>query len=141
MIKFPRTILYAIQAIVELTTEAPGTPISSHKLAARGKMPERFLVQILGHLVSGGVLRSVQGVAGGYYLARNAESITLLDIWDSLDTADRTLIPQMEGLTPELRQCLTHAADQIWAAAQSELSKLTIADLCDKHSHCAAASS
>jgi len=131
--KVPRTILYAIQAIVELSKDAPGAPVSSHTLASRGKMPERFLVQILRCLVSGGILHSVQGVSGGYFLARSIEHITLLNVWDSLDTADRPIIPKVGGLAPELHERLTNAMEQIWEAARSELSRHTVADVAGSH--------
>ena len=47
-----------------------GSPTPASQLAREGRLPERFLVQILRYLVTNGVLTSACGVSGGYSLAR-----------------------------------------------------------------------
>ena len=128
-----KTVLTTMLIVFACSCFTPGKPVSSHTLASRGKMPERFLVQILHCLVSSGILHSVKGVSGGYFLARGIERITLLNLLDSLDTADRPLIPKVDGLAPELHERLTNAMEQIWEAARTELSRYTIADVAGSH--------
>ncbi len=64
--KFSRTVSYALQATLQLAQEDRAAPVPCSQLAAEGKMPERFLLQILRNLVTHGILRSTRGVDGGY---------------------------------------------------------------------------
>lgn len=127
--KVSRTTIYAIQATLELAQSKSNEPISSRELASRGKMPERFLVQVLRSLVSSGILHSVQGVSGGYYLARAPDQITLLSIWESFDNSKTPTIPEVNGLSAAKYRRLSDALATMWEAARLELDKLTIADL------------
>src|SRR5580698_8195016 len=83
--KLSRTVAYAVQATVRLAHSDSGIPVPCSQLAAEGHMPERFLLQILRHLVTHGILNSTRGVDGGYALERNAEDISLLDIIEAID--------------------------------------------------------
>src|SRR5687768_11926120 len=83
--KLSCTIAYAVQATLELAHAEPNRPIACGKIAKRGKMPKRFLLQILRHLVKHKVLCSARGVGGGYYLARAPDKITLLDIVEAIE--------------------------------------------------------
>ncbi len=55
--KISRTIIYAVQVTIALSEIGRDKPVSSRQLADDGKMPERFLPQILRNLVTHGVLR------------------------------------------------------------------------------------
>src|SRR5437762_851884 len=94
-----RTVAYAIRATVELAQMEPNCPIPGREIASRGEMPERFLVQVLHALVLSGVLRSTRGMSGGYYLARDPNTITLLDILESFDHPLKFGVPEQPSLT------------------------------------------
>jgi Rrf2 family protein len=83
--KISRTVGYAVQAMVQLAATEDEGPVSCRRLAEAGGMPERFLLQILRSLVTNGLLRSTRGVEGGYRLARRADEISMLDIFESID--------------------------------------------------------
>src|SRR4026208_1061980 len=83
--KFSRTVSYAVQAVLQLSQLDPHTPVPCSRLASEGKMPERFLLQILRNLVTHGILRSARGVDGGYALLRPPEEITLLDLVEAIE--------------------------------------------------------
>jgi Rrf2 family transcriptional regulator, cysteine metabolism repressor len=127
--KLSRTIVYAIHATLQLSYGERGVPIPCSQLATEGKMPERFLLQILRSLVTRGLLCSTRGVDGGYYLARPAEQISLRDIIDAFDNPLSPAIPVLDALSPEVRKRLLNSLNGASAAAQSELAKLTMADL------------
>jgi Rrf2 family protein len=78
--KLSSTNTYALHATLLLARSEPGIPVPCKQLASQGKLPERFLLQILRQLVKAKILRSTCGVAGGYYLARPTSQITLDDI-------------------------------------------------------------
>jgi Rrf2 family protein len=127
--KLSRTIVYAIHATLQLSSGERGVPIPCSQLATEGQMPERFLLQILRSLVTRGLLCSTRGVDGGYYLARPADQISLRDIIEAFDNPLSPVIPVLDALTPEVRKRLMSSLNGASAAAQSELAKLTMADL------------
>jgi len=127
--KLSRTIAYAIHATLQLAGEEPDVPIPCSQLAAEGRMPERFLLQILRSLVTRGLLRSTRGVDGGYCLARPADQISLRDIVETFDNPLNPAIPAMDALSPEVRKRILASLHGASAAAHNELAKLTMADL------------
>jgi Rrf2 family protein len=79
---------YGLRAMIELATwdSEPGPHLVPIKdLAARQKIPVKFLEQILLSLKNAGLLQSKMGVGGGYHLARPASEITLGQIVRVLD--------------------------------------------------------
>lgn len=58
----------------------PGAALSRRRLAEFFDLPEPYLAKLLQQLSTGGILRSVPGVNGGYRLARAAETISALDV-------------------------------------------------------------
>ena len=57
------------------------------ELAQREDVSSSFLVQILNDLRRGGLIESKRGKAGGYLLAREPETISLLDIVEAVEPA------------------------------------------------------
>ena len=92
-------------------------------------MPERFLLQILRKLVRSGVLKSLRGVEGGYLLARPAEEISLLDVYESFESSLMPSVPPLEGLSDSARQRLLESLTRVYAAARYEMAELKMSDL------------
>lgn len=97
--KLSRTVSYAIAATLQLAKNEGDSPVPCNQIAAEGKMPERFLLQILRSLVTAGILKSTRGVVGGYALNKPAEQITLLDIMEAVEGPYETQVSgQDEGI-------------------------------------------
>lgn len=72
---------YVLLAMVELATfYTSGERLQIRQIATRQNIPERYLEQLLLTLKQNGLVKSVRGPNGGYQLARDPQSITLLDI-------------------------------------------------------------
>lgn len=127
--KVSRTMAYAVQAMLQLAILDSDEPISCSRLAKKGKMPERFLLQVLRNLVTNGLLHSTRGVEGGYYLARPLNKITLLDIFVAFDQTLVPTIAPLTGLPAGTRQVLNDAMESGASAAERELAKVSLADL------------
>jgi Rrf2 family protein len=127
--KVSRTIAYAIHATLQLAGGERGVPIPCSKLAEEGQMPERFLLQILRSLVTRGLLKSTRGVEGGYCLARSPDEISLRDIVESFDNPLNPSVPDLDGLSADVRKRLMTTLTQASTAAHQELESLTVADL------------
>ncbi|MFW2331658.1 MAG: RrF2 family transcriptional regulator, partial [Nitrospinota bacterium] len=68
-----------------LQCEPDNEPISGRVLSEKLRIPYRFLEQILSELKRGGLVRSVRGYNGGYKLDLEAESISIYDIYKTIE--------------------------------------------------------
>jgi len=127
--KLSCTIAYAIHATCNLARAMPGVPIPCSQLARQGKLPERFLLQILRKLVKVGLLESTCGVAGGYFLSRSPQQISLRDIITAFDNPLETLLPVEGGVSGPIHSRIVQVLEAASGAASAELQKVSIAEL------------
>src|SRR5512146_3084141 len=57
-----------------------GTPVAARELAEVERLPGDYVEQILLRLRRAGLVESVRGAKGGYYLARDAAAISVRDV-------------------------------------------------------------
>jgi Rrf2 family cysteine metabolism transcriptional repressor len=67
---------YALQALFDLASQPPGTPVKIAEIARRQKIPQKFLELILAGLKQAGFVESRRGAEGGYLLVRPPETLT-----------------------------------------------------------------
>ena len=128
--KLSRTASYALQAVLQLAqSDASGYPVPCSRLAAEGKMPERFLLQILRTLVTHGILGSTRGVDGGYSLERSPDEISLLDVIEAVDGPVTPSLPPAEGLSEQANSKLKCALAGITELARRELAAVKLIHL------------
>ncbi|GMW01643.1 MAG: hypothetical protein AMXMBFR84_27800 [Candidatus Hydrogenedentota bacterium] len=124
----PKSSEYALRAVVWLARE-PGRTASADLLAERTKVPRRYLHKVLQDLVGGGLVRSQPGPGGGYALAQRPEDITILDVVSSVAPLERIRSCPL-GLPSHTKLCPLHSElDQVYAAAERALGRVTIAKL------------
>jgi Rrf2 family protein len=119
--------------MVELaaTNASESSPAKGERVAEAQRVPLRFLENILGELRQHGLVQSRRGAEGGYWLARNADDITLADI-----------IRAVEGPLATVRgdaaEDLDYAGDvgslkEVWLALRANirqvLESVTLADV------------
>ena len=127
--KLSRTIAYAIHATLQLADGERGVPIPCSQLAAEGKMPERFLLQILRNLVTHGILRSTRGVDGGYALVRPADQISLLEVIEAIEGPYDSPVEVGEGLPEDSQHKLRDALSQVTHTTRSQLESIKLSQL------------
>ncbi|MBW3600165.1 MAG: Rrf2 family transcriptional regulator [Planctomycetes bacterium] len=130
--KLSRTVAYALQATLLLAEDTSRMPVPCSKLAAEGKMPERFLLQILRNLVNHGLLRSTRGVDGGYMLLKKPHDITLLSIIEAIDGPVDAGLVAVEGLPQHARVILEEALNDVAVATRDRLGGVTLSNLLEK---------
>jgi Rrf2 family protein len=131
--KLSRTVSYALQATLQLAEAGTEHPVPCSRLAADGKMPERFLLQILRNLVAHGVLESTRGVDGGYTLRLSPNDVSLLDIIEAVDGPMVSSLPVAEGLNPGSREKLEHFLTEVSEETRTKLAAIRLASLlCDR---------
>jgi len=123
-----RTTAYALHALVQLATFPAKTPIPCRQLAETGKMPERFLLQILRNLVTKGILQSTRGVDGGYFLLRTPDEITLLEIMEAVEGSLQPKLPE-EHLPKDVVAKLTVEFSRCAEMCRKNLGNVTLAHL------------
>ena len=132
--KISRTVAYAVQATLQLAQAKSSLPVPCSQLAAEGKMPERFLLQILRQLVTHGVLHSTRGVDGGYTLDRPPERISLLEVIEAIDGPLNADLVAGEGPPLAHEERLRATLNEITSAARSHLEGVKLSDLMHKES-------
>jgi Rrf2 family protein len=105
------------------------TPVPCSQLACEGKMPERFLLQILRNLVTHNLLLSTRGVDGGYTLTHRPEEITLMDVLDAFDNPLIPTVPILATLPAATEEKLKRTLSRAAEVARQELASLSLADL------------
>jgi Rrf2 family protein len=127
--KLSRTVAYAVQATLQLAETKSATPVPCSQLAAEGNMPERFLLQILRHLVTHGILHSTRGVEGGYTLDREPERISLLELIEAIDGPLLAEVQTGEKLPMPCETRLREALGKITENTRRDLDAVKVSDL------------
>ena len=127
--KLPRTVSYAVRATLQLAQLSAQGPVPCSRLAADGKMPERFLLQILRNLVTHGILRSTRGVDGGYALVRPADQISLLEVIEAIEGPYDSALDVADGLTEESQHKLQDALGQVTQTTRRQLESIKLSQL------------
>ncbi len=104
--KLRRTTGYALSAIFQLAEANPGERIATRQLAEAGKMPVRFLLQVLGQLAKSDILKSHRGVDGGFALAHPLQEISLLEVIEAIEGQFTTTVPELNGIDSQIRSRL-----------------------------------
>ncbi|WP_406178077.1 RrF2 family transcriptional regulator [Streptomyces sp. NBC_00996] len=127
---------WALHCCVVLTSVEE--PVPATKLAELHDVSASYLAKQLQALSRAGLVRSVQGKAGGYVLTREPASITVLDVVEAVDGPGQaftcTEIRQRGPLATPAESCTAPCpiaramtgADAAWRAA---LQAVSIADL------------
>jgi Rrf2 family transcriptional regulator, cysteine metabolism repressor len=76
---------YGAHAVIELAQHYGQGPVQCAEIAARQKIPEAYLDQLLSSLRRGGIIRSLRGPHGGHELARDPRELTLGDVVTALE--------------------------------------------------------
>ena len=121
---------YGVRALIELSHHYGQGPIQSAEIAARQRIPEPYLDQLLTTLRKAGFIRSVRGPQGGHALLKHPEEVRLSDVIRSLEGS----LSPVSHLHDEGHQC--RAAHEVWhnveEATQKILDGVTIADLAQR---------
>jgi Rrf2 family protein len=79
---------YALHSLLTLATRPE--PVSVRDLATYQKIPERFLAKVFTRLKKAKLVKGIEGVSGGFALARPAAEIRVMEVLAAVDP-DRTL--------------------------------------------------
>ena len=115
-LKVPKKVEYGLIALVHISSCDPEIPVSRAQIAESNRLPVELLGKVLQELNRAGLISSVQGVRGGYRLARSRRWPRLPALPDPAGTGDlaveRGLAPPVPstGKGPNSLQQGTHPA-------------------------------
>lgn len=118
---------YALRAAIEITVNGTEHPVKSDHIAAAQEIPVRFLLNILTEMTHAGLLESLRGADGGYYLARPAERITVADVIRAVEGLPATRPEDAQSDGPGA--CLQQVWDAVIARQHAVLEAVSLADL------------
>ncbi len=104
---------YAVRAIVQLAQQASDKPVSIRKISEAENISAEFLEQIFFKLRRGGVITSVRGPGGGFRLSRNAEDISIAEIFDAVGEG-LIITPCAEGHHDSCERMSDCIVNQLW---------------------------
>ncbi len=121
--------------LICLARRGRGVTLMLEEISQEEGIPASFLGKILQNLTKSGLIRSVRGNGGGFTLARNAEEISLLEVFEAIEgkmALQRCLqSPSSCERTDSCALCgvFEQAQDQV----KDVFGRTTIADLLAKH--------
>lgn len=132
MIRLPKKVLFAVEAVVDIAYHSGAAPVQSGEISERQGIPPRYLEQVLQNLVRAGLLTGQRGPRGGYRLARERRRITVGEIVRLVSALDSSgAAVEGNGSAMGLK-----VVRPIWQSLQqklmAELDALTIEDLCQR---------
>ena len=124
----PKTAEYALRAIVWLAGR-PDHREAAGRLAARTKIPRRYLHKVLQAMVQGGIVESQSGPGGGYSLCVPPEKLTILAVVNTVAPLERIRHCPL-GLPSHTRLCPLHKElDRVYAEIEKAFGRVTVSEL------------
>ena len=123
---------YAVTALLDLAIQASqqDAAVSLSDIAKRQSISISYLEQLFSKLRKRGLVTSIRGASGGYYLARPLHDIDVMSIISAVDESVNAMQCEGRGDCQGGSMCLTH---DLWCALSNHiehyLKNITLAQL------------
>lgn len=133
MLKLSRKTLYALEAVVDIAYNARSEPVQSKEITLRQGIPQRYLEQVMQHLVRAGILKGVRGPRGGYFLARERRRISAGDIVRVIGALENGGEPGTYETDSSIGQEVVQPIlGELYDSMMAQLDDITVDDLCTR---------
>jgi Rrf2 family protein len=119
--KISRSTGYALIAVGFIGQSPMDTAVLAAKISKEYGIPLEYLLKILQQLVRANVLRSKRGPRGGFFLAKPANEITLLEI---IEAVDGPMATQLHLAEQTKKAPFSLKMEQVCRNATSEVKKI-----------------
>ena len=99
---------FAVTAMVDLATNGGRGPVTLASISERQKISLSYLEQVFGKLRRNNLVESVRGPGGGYYLARIATKIKVVEVVLAVDEPLDATNCGGQGNCQDGKPCITH---------------------------------
>lgn len=125
---------YAVTALLDLALQnsQQDSAVSLSDIAQRQSISISYLEQLFSKLRKRGLVTSIRGASGGYYLAKPLDEIDVMSIISAVDESVDAMQCEGQGNCQGGAMCLTH---DLWCALSNHieqyLKNITLAQLLD----------
>ncbi|NTU53477.1 MAG: Rrf2 family transcriptional regulator [Chlorobiaceae bacterium] len=135
MLQVSRKFEYGLHAVTYLAMKGPERVVTVKELASEIGFSQVFLAKAMQNLNKAGITRSVQGVKGGYMLARSPEAITVGDIGVAIEGEPHLMRCSVEDCQCEIETSCTHKGYMftLQKKIQQLLNETSVAELLDRY--------
>jgi len=125
---------YGMRAMTDLSLNGDGRLVLLKDIAERQGISKRYLEHMMTLLRNGGLVVAERGATGGYRLARPAESIQLVEIFEALEGAVAPVeCVRDPGVCERVEECVVRGLwCEVTEAMLGVLESKTLADLRDQ---------
>lgn len=129
--KLSQKTRYGLRALIDLAINSKEDIVTSASIAARNDISPQYLEQVFASLKRAGIVKSVKGKSGGYYLADDPKHLTLDSVVSALE-GDYHYEPEVfaDGRSTDIMNAVQQVVvDQINEQLDAVLANTTLADL------------
>ncbi len=123
---------YGLRALIDLAIHSRDEQVALGNVAERNGISSQYLEQVFASLRKAGIVRSVKGPQGGYFLSRDPKEICVAEIVTVLEGSfclENEEIPENCKSQGAPRAVQKLIVDQVNQALNNILTQLTLADL------------
>lgn len=128
---------YSLRLMLDIALQPKDKPVILKDVSNRQNISLKYLEQIMPSLTGAGMVRSIRGPKGGYFLNRNPDEITVGMI---LRITEGSLAPVPcvdsdigSGFCPKTKDCITvHVWQKMYDAICDVVDNITLQDLVDQ---------
>lgn len=84
MLQITKKIDYALNLLLTVAAQNSDKPLTLARISEAKNLPKSFLARVATKLTKAGILKSKEGVAGGYFLAKSPQKISVADVISAL---------------------------------------------------------
>jgi len=135
MLQVSRKFEYGLHAVTYLAMKGPERVVTVKELASEIGFSQVFLAKAMQSLNKAGITRSVQGVKGGYTLAKEPEQITVGDVGVAIEGEPHLMRCAQQDCQCEIESTCSHKGYMfnLQKRIQQLLAETTVAMLLDRY--------
>ncbi len=127
---------YGLKAMFELALNGGDDPVPLKYIAEKQNLSDQYLEQLFSSLRRAGLVKSVRGAQGGYFLSRDPGKITVGDIIRVLEgpVAPSDCVLDEEPECKRAGHCVTQVVwERIKESIDSVIDSITLEDMVNDH--------
>ena len=104
---------YGLRALIDLSVNSKNEQVALGGIAERNNISPQYLEQVFASLRKAGIVKSIKGSQGGYFLNKPAEQITISEVIEAPEDCDYKAAPEaiqklvIDKVNYELEKILT----------------------------------
>lgn len=109
---------FAVRGALALAEHRGEGPLTLQTICSQRDLSRQYLVKIFSALAKAGLVTPIRGKGGGYLLARDPESITLLDVIEAVEGPITLTLCQHDPPRCDRIECFLRP---VWAGLQDDI--------------------